>query len=228
MQHHNITFPSSLGGSKADRKASVQTDSQTSWIATDDMLRVTGLKPLELLNSMPEFHFVVKLTRLDKNWPVMQALYESSPDIFETATEKGGDFARLVLHLLKTNRRPSDAAAAVDTSLVEYLIQAHHIANAKGEEKEEPFTPVCASCGAHDPRLRCSACKEMACLSVLYCTKACQLAHWKAHHKKVCCKTRLSKTDADALQKLMQPEAVGVKAKVALLQGVMEVCSKVE
>jgi len=207
MQHH-ITLPKSLGGTKAERTATVKTDSKTSWIASNEMLRVTGLKPMELLNSMPEFHFVVKLTRLEKDWPALQAAYASAPQTFETAAEKAGDFAQLILHLLKTNRRPVDAVSSVDTSMVEYLIQAHHIAAAEDGKKAEDTKPICAFCSAPAPRLRCSACKEMACLTVLYCTKECQLAHWKAHHKKVCCKNRIAKPDAEALQKLMQPEAV--------------------
>jgi hypothetical protein len=223
---HQITMPKSLGGTKAERKASVQTDGKAAWIATTEMLRVTGLKPLELLHTMPEFQLVQKLKRADENWPAIQAAYASSSESFEVVASTGGEYSKLILDLLQTNRRPADAVASMDTSMIEFLIAAQLTA-----DSQTPPTPpqdtVCASCGATDPRLRCSACKEMACISVLYCTKACQLAHWKAH-KKVCCKNRLAKPDADALQSLMQPESSDVKAKVALLQGIMEVCKGVE
>ena len=53
------------------------------------------------------------------------------------------------------------------------------------------------------------------------------IADWKARHKKVCCKARLPKASADSLRTLMAPEEVGVAAKVALLQGVMEACANV-
>jgi hypothetical protein len=216
MQHHQITMPKALGGSKADRKAHIQTDGDKSWIETNEMLRTTGLKPLEVLNSMPEFHMIERLKRAEENWPAIQAWYASSPMIFEATAIAGGEFSMRILDLLKTNRRPADVARSMDTSMIQFLI-------ATSSQTPAAVAPadVCIFCGAHDPRLRCSACKEMACLSILYCTKECQLNHWKAH-KKVCCKL----TKPVGLQRLMHPESPDVKAKVALLQGIMEVCKR--
>ena len=222
---HNITLPKSLGGSKTDRKARVQTNGETAWIDTADMLRVTGMKPMELLHTLPEFHLTARLAKAARDWPEIQKAYAKSPALFEAIAIAGGPESELILSLVKTNRTPADAVASMDTRLVEHLAQCAVGTTAPVETEMEEA--VCASCGTRGARLRCSACKEMACITVLYCTKECQLADWKARHKKVCCKTRLPKANADSLKTLMAPEEVGVAAKVALLQGVMEACANV-
>jgi hypothetical protein len=65
---HLITMPKSLGGSKAERKARIQTNGQTAMIDTADMLRVTGMKPIELLQTMPEFHLTARLAKAERDW----------------------------------------------------------------------------------------------------------------------------------------------------------------
>ena len=222
---HSISLPKSLGGSKSDRKARVQTNGETAWIDTADMLRVTGMKPMELQHTLPEFHLTARLAKAARDWPEIQKAYAKSPALFEAIAITGGPESELILSLVKTGRTPADAVASMDTRLVEHLAHcaAGHTASVETEKEEA----VCASCGTRGARLRCSACKEMACITVLYCTKECQLADWKARHKKVCCKTRLPKANADSLKTLMAPEEVGVAAKVALLQGVMEACANV-
>ena len=50
--------------------------------------------------------------------------------------------------------------------------------NNKKEEKKPSL--VCAHCQKHG-KFKCAACA-----SVYYCSKECQIAHWKLHHKKVC------------------------------------------
>jgi len=224
---HLITMPKSLGGSKAERKARIQTNGQTAMIDTADMLRVTGMKPMELLHTMPEFHLTARLAKAERDWPEIQKAYAKSPELFEALAIAGGPASQLILSLVQTNRTPADAVAAMDTRLVKHLVQAHCAADETAATEEKEDQAVCTACGTHGARLRCSACKEMACITVLYCTKECQLADWKARHKKVCCKTRLPKASADSLKTLMAPEEVGVAAKVALLQGVMEACANV-
>jgi hypothetical protein len=47
--------------------------------------------------------------------------------------------------------------------------------------KVKPSKP-CTQCGELFPKLhRCTRCK-----AVSYCSKQCQVAHWKAGHKQVC------------------------------------------
>ena len=47
----------------------------------------------------------------------------------------------------------------------------------------------CANCNQQEPALgdykKCNQCK-----AVVYCGRKCQLAHWKAGHKKVCAKKK--------------------------------------
>jgi hypothetical protein len=159
-----------------------------------------------------------------RDWPEILKAYAKSPALFDAMAIAGGPEAELILSLVKSGRTPADAVASMDTRLVEHLAHCAAGHTAVETEKEEA---VCTACGTHGARLRCSACKEMACITVLDCTRECQLADWKARHKKVCCKTRLPKANADSLKTLMAPEEVGVAAKVALLQGVMEACANV-
>ena len=49
------------------------------------------------------------------------------------------------------------------------------------ETKPSPKQRVCASCGDGGAKSRCQRCK-----AVVYCSRACQLKHWKSGHKESC------------------------------------------
>jgi hypothetical protein len=223
---HQITMPKALGGSKADRQAIVEVDpSGNALIDASELVRITGLDLQMVMEALPEYHRALRLIKMEKQWPVIQAIYAASPQAFDPKEGEEEDEyvvpSSLVRDLLRTNRTPEHALAQMDMSHVQFLIRAQRLAAIPSPVVEA--VSVCAACGAQDPRLRCSACKEMACISILYCTKECQLGHWR-EHKKVCCKKRLAKADADALQQRMRPAQVDATARVELLEAIMTAC----
>ena len=211
----NISMPKALGGSKEERKTSIEVKDSKAWIPFDEMCRVTNADPQSILDSMPEYHKAVKLIDLERDWSVFQALYSVSPQSFEDTD----DLSKMILDLLKTNRRPIHVLAMMDLSMIRFLIMAKRSA-----ATTEPVVAKCAACGVQNPHLRCSACKETACINVLYCTKECQVKHWKTH-KKVCCKNKITNKEADKLRRLMNPEQIDAKAKVEMLEGIMSACA---
>lgn len=64
----------------------------------------------------------------------------------------------------------------------------------------------CARCGARPAPRRCSACR-----SVWYCSKACQVEHWKGAHKRLCAQLKdgatAPATAADTTKGGQQPES---------------------
>ena len=218
----SISMPKALGGSKAARKTNVELDDSGAWLPFSEMCRVTGADPQTILESMPDYRRAMKLVELERTWPVYQALYSAAPRKFEA--EANDTVSKMVLELLQNNRRPVHVLAMMDLSMIKFLIQAKRSA----PSAEVATADRCVGCGAQDPRLRCAACKEVACINVLYCTKACQISHWKKH-KAFCCKNTIAKAEAERLQQLMRPVEQAddvIKARVEALSGIMDACAQ--
>ena len=214
MQQH-IVMPKALmaGADKLQRRATLTVDKDGTWIPCDAMLRLTGLNENDILSKSPEYQIVVKLIHLDKAWPAFQFAHAKYPGVYEQDKILSDPFGKICSLLLKKGRRPSDLMALMDTSMLMLLLKSI------AQEDSPPVKRVCAFCGASDPRLRCSACKDLSCIEVLYCSKACQTADWGAH-KKTCCKTRMTKGDQARIKELATQPA-GVGARIDLLEAVM-------
>ena len=52
------------------------------------------------------------------------------------------------------------------------------------EEYRQEQLPTCAGCGKHYERTALKRCSK--CLGVAYCSRECQVAHWKGGHKQHC------------------------------------------
>jgi hypothetical protein len=77
-----------------------------------------------------------------------------------------------------TSRRAAPSAAAAQQ---QQPGAATGVVGSNGSSEAKP-SRACAQCGELFPKLlRCTRCK-----AVSYCTKECQVAHWKAGHKKEC------------------------------------------
>lgn len=216
MQKH-IAMPKALmeGDDKMQRRATLSMNKGLAWIDCDDMLRLTKISVQDILSKSADYQIVVKLIHLDKAWSKFQFAYAKYPGIFEDDEIVSDPFGKVCSLLLKKGRRPRDLIAVMDTSMLRLLLEM-----ARRESEGPSVHPVCTFCGASDPRLRCSACKELSCVEVLYCSKGCQGADWKTH-KKTCCKTRMTKGDQERMKDLiMQPASVG--ARIDLLEGIMK------
>jgi hypothetical protein len=217
-----IAIPKALmeGGDRLQRRATLTVDERGSWIDCTDMLRLTRLDVRDVLSKSADYQLVVKLVHLDMAWSAFQFAYAKHPKVYEEDEMLSDPFGRIALSLLQKGRRPSDLISLMDTSMLRFLLQMAERSSSSERLSASVGRPVCTLCGAPDPRLRCSACKELACIEVLYCSKGCQTADWKAH-RRTCCKTRMTKEDKERMKALvaMQPPSVG--ARIRLLEGIM-------
>lgn len=208
MQLMHIVIPKAMGGDKLQRRATLSVCKKSAWIDSADMIRLTKLSVQDIISRSADYHLVSRLISLDKAWPEFEFAYAKYPDVYNQGEMLSDPFGKIAYLLLKKGRRPSDLIALMDTSMLRFLLEITQ------QESSTVLSvqPVCALCGVSDPRLRCSACKELGCIEVFYCSKGCQTADWKAH-RKMCCKTRM--LDTDRMKALMS--GTDDKARVKLL-----------
>lgn len=215
-----VALPKSMNASKAGRRLDISVDSDgTSWIPIEEMFRVLDLKPDRLLDESQEYFLITELVNLEHKWDTLQQFYAAVPEAFEGSD----DFTiRIARHMLKKNRRPVQALAMMDPDMVKLVLKLETIRQNPAKIKIAKLP--CTFCSAPDAKLRCSACKEIGCVEILYCSKECQTADWKSH-KKRCCKTIVPKNES-RLGELQWPEKS--EAKVDVLETLMRLCSKMQ
>ena len=228
-KHKNlrISLPKTIttDPSKAARKLDISVDEKgEAWIPMEEMFRVLDVSPDRLLDQSFEYSLIKELVNLEHKWETLQQFYAFAPEVFDGSDDFTIKIAR---HLLKHNRRPFQALALMNPDVIRLVLKLETIRQNPPQPQALKSTN-CTFCGASDARLRCSACKEMGCVEILYCSKECQTQDWKSNHKKRCCKTLMSKEDTERLRALTAERPQSNESKVDVLENIMRVCSKMQ
>jgi hypothetical protein len=115
--------------------------------------------------------------------PVM--LHYLRPAVEEGDTGVMDDYARGLLQL-NAEYYEKKAYLTPGYSPVPELLFWYRQCGKKGEPLERTIRENCAHCEADLPEGKQSCCVE--CKAAYYCNRDCQVAHWKAGHKKDCVK----------------------------------------